>query len=87
MKLNEYLEHLSKLLPSEELMRNAGFTSLPFDIRKGYILDKRIDDTKAKSVGLIFELFQESDPQYLRFADFTFYEKKWKVRFCWQFLL
>ena len=75
MTINDFIENLAQLSPSEDLMRSAGFDGVPFFIKKGFVLDRRDQEIDTVKTGLVFELFQKFDSQYLRFADFTFYEK------------
>ena len=75
MNLEEFITKLEKLKPSEDLMIANGFTDLPEDILKNFVLDRKEKSNSAFDMkGLIFELFNEYDPQFLRFADYSFYK-------------
>lgn len=74
MKLDEFLLELKDIMPSEKLMIENGFTEMPNSIRRNYILDEK-PNSDHEIPGLIFELFNKYDPQFLRFADFSFYKE------------
>jgi hypothetical protein len=74
MDLQDYIDELKRIKPSEELLLNAGFKTIPTDIIKNYVLDRKESGNSIVD-DLMFDLFSNYDPQYLRFADYSFYKE------------
>ncbi|MEP6612127.1 MAG: hypothetical protein ABJA76_09595 [Mucilaginibacter sp.] len=74
MTLEQYIQSLQNIKPSEKKLLQSGFTEVPLHIIKNYVLEKKgnADINHNFPDSLIFNLFNTYDTWYLRFADFTF---------------
>jgi hypothetical protein len=76
MQLDDFIKQLEDLKPSEDLLLKNGFTNIPYDIIKNYVLDRKKETHKNYNTdGIIGELFNDYDTQYITFGDFNFYKE------------
>jgi hypothetical protein len=76
MQLNDFITQLESLKPSSDLLLKNGFTNIPNDITKNYVLDRKREAIgNYSNHGIISELFHDYDTQYISFGDFNFYKE------------
>ena len=76
MQLSDFIRQLESLKPFTDLLLKNGFSKIPNDITKNYILDRRPEAlSNYNNHGIISELFHDYDTQYISFGDFNFYKE------------
>lgn len=79
IKLSDFIYELKTYTPNKELMMENGFSDLPPSILKGYNPEKKTGLQERDRDNLLITLFQNYNPEFFRFGDFSFFRDIKKI--------